>query len=213
MNHSDHSLASYPDHAAALTAALRDDPFYRALARSVEGLPVGAALARYFDLSMVEADRFGLLHLPATGAHGASVWSLPLDEQRAAERRAFKRDQIASRLGAAALAFHDAVAPFMSAQAAKAVDAAGWYLSIVGVDPACQGRGLGAPLVAEVAARADAIGVPTWLETFTPRNMTFYRRLGYEVALTVHEPTIGADYAVMVRDPGDAAAVQGGADE
>ena len=76
-----------------------------------------------------------------------------------------------------------------------------WYLSIVGVLPDYQGRGLGGELIRPVLAQTDAIGVATYLETFTPRNMSFYERLGYREAGSFEEPTIGDRYWLMLRPP------------
>ena len=47
-------------------------------------------------------------------------------------------------------------------------------LSIIGILPEFQGQGFGGGLVGPVLNRADQSGVPTYLETFTPRNITFY---------------------------------------
>lgn len=55
------------------------------------------------------------------------------------------------------------------------------YLNFLAVRPAHHGRGHGVRLVAAGLAAYDAVGTPTWLGTTDPRNVGFYRRLGYEV--------------------------------
>jgi ribosomal protein S18 acetylase RimI-like enzyme len=57
-----------------------------------------------------------------------------------------------------------------------------WYLSLLGVAPARQGRGVGSALVADWLADVDAAGEPAWLETSHPGNVGFYRRFGFRVA-------------------------------
>jgi ribosomal protein S18 acetylase RimI-like enzyme len=59
-----------------------------------------------------------------------------------------------------------------------------WYLMIVGVDPALQGRGVGSALVKEGLARADQEDVPCFLETSNERNLAFYERFGFAVVET-----------------------------
>lgn len=55
------------------------------------------------------------------------------------------------------------------------------YLWFLGVDPAAQGTGVGRALLAEVHERADARGVPTYLETGTMSNVAWYGSAGYAV--------------------------------
>ena len=56
-----------------------------------------------------------------------------------------------------------------------------WYLHIAGVDPAHQGRGLGSASIRQGLAKAREDGVPAFLETATPRNVSLYQSLGFEV--------------------------------
>lgn len=56
-----------------------------------------------------------------------------------------------------------------------------WYLEALSVRPECQGRRLGSRLVKPILERADAEGVPCYLETSDPANIAFYRRFGFEV--------------------------------
>ena len=62
--------------------------------------------------------------------------------------------------------------------------------------------GLGVGLLSSVLAEADEQGIPTYLETFTPRNESFYERLGYQVSARIKEPSIPATYALMLRPAG-----------
>jgi ribosomal protein S18 acetylase RimI-like enzyme len=56
-----------------------------------------------------------------------------------------------------------------------------WYLSLLGVDPAQQGHGIGAALIEGGIARADDDGLPAYLETSNPKNLAWYRRFGFEI--------------------------------
>jgi GNAT superfamily N-acetyltransferase len=54
-----------------------------------------------------------------------------------------------------------------------------WYLPLIGVLPAVQGRGYGSALLATSLARCDADGVPAYLEATSVRNVPLYERHGF----------------------------------
>jgi ribosomal protein S18 acetylase RimI-like enzyme len=56
-----------------------------------------------------------------------------------------------------------------------------WYLAMLATDPGHQGRGIGTALLEPVLARADEVGVPTYLETQKESNIAYYRRFGFDV--------------------------------
>jgi ribosomal protein S18 acetylase RimI-like enzyme len=56
-----------------------------------------------------------------------------------------------------------------------------WYLPMIGVEPAQQGRGRGAALLRAALQRVDADGLPAYLESTNPRNVPLYERHGFEV--------------------------------
>lgn len=55
-----------------------------------------------------------------------------------------------------------------------------WYLPLIGVDPAQQGKGLGDVLMAHALKRCDEDRVPAYLESTNSRNISLYRRHGFE---------------------------------
>jgi ribosomal protein S18 acetylase RimI-like enzyme len=56
-----------------------------------------------------------------------------------------------------------------------------WYLQIIGVDPAYQGQGFSSRLLRPVLERIDRERMPCFLETNTGKNVSIYRRFGFEV--------------------------------
>jgi ribosomal protein S18 acetylase RimI-like enzyme len=66
-----------------------------------------------------------------------------------------------------------------------------WYLYMLGVDPAHQGRGLGGKLVARHVEGATRDGVPAYLETDRPENVGFYERFGYRVTRELRVRPLG----------------------
>ncbi len=76
-----------------------------------------------------------------------------------------------------------------------------WYLWAIGVSPGSQGQGIGADLLQPVLAKADAAGLPCYLETQTEGNVAFYHRRGFEVAMRETPTDLGLTTWAMVRQP------------
>jgi ribosomal protein S18 acetylase RimI-like enzyme len=76
-----------------------------------------------------------------------------------------------------------------------------WYLAVIGVEPAMQGRGVGAAMMRPVLERADADGIPCYLETAQPKNVPLYQHLGFDVLLEEVEPESGVRFWTFRRDP------------
>ncbi|MFI5297591.1 MAG: GNAT family N-acetyltransferase [Polyangiales bacterium] len=75
-----------------------------------------------------------------------------------------------------------------------------YYLRLLGCDPAMQGKGLGAALVAPMMARLDAEKMPAYLESSNDKNLTFYRRHGFETMSTL-QTSLGVNVTRMWREP------------
>jgi ribosomal protein S18 acetylase RimI-like enzyme len=56
-----------------------------------------------------------------------------------------------------------------------------WYLPTIGVDPSCQGRGLGSALLQYAIERIDRDGAVAYLESSNARNIPLYQRYGFEI--------------------------------
>jgi GNAT superfamily N-acetyltransferase len=192
----------YKDLALALYEALIPDPFYIELLREIPGgqQEKQEALMRYMDYSMTEGERYGQLTIASDPPHGAAIWSKPLDTATDAEKSLLKKDFIKTHMGESSLKAYLTIVSFMMEQL-EGVPTNAWYLSIAGIKPACQGKGLGAGLLKTVLDEADKNGIPTYLETFTPRNISFYERMGYKIAKEVFEPVTGSFYWIMLREP------------
>jgi ribosomal protein S18 acetylase RimI-like enzyme len=78
-----------------------------------------------------------------------------------------ERQAVAAKVGELMDAFHP--------------DEPHWYLSMIGVDPARQGRGLGSAMLRHTLALCDADGLAAYLESSNPKNISLYERHGFEV--------------------------------
>jgi len=188
--------------ATALYGALTEDPFYITLEKSSSGDAVKAkeAMLRYMDYSMKEARTHGELCIPEDTNHGASLWSKPRNIDLARQISTQKKQFLQDYLGVESRDIYCKIVNFMSDESREVVSDKFWYLSILGVSPDLQGKGLGPDLVLPILKKIDGLGASAFLETFIPKNFRFYKRLGFHEAKTVHEPVTGADYTIMVRD-------------
>jgi ribosomal protein S18 acetylase RimI-like enzyme len=60
-----------------------------------------------------------------------------------------------------------------------------WYLPLIGVDPAQQGKGYGSALLMHALRLCDEDGTPAYLESSNPKNIPLYQRHGFEVLGTI----------------------------
>jgi len=189
--------------AANLAAALIADPFYRSVTVACGDDEAARLdmLAAYFELALVEGFQAGRVDLADSAGNGAAIWTtdtpLPLRQAAYAQRETALRELLGPQ-GAAN--FAAIVANMEHALAPHGLQDA-WYLSIAGIHPDAQGRGLGASILAPGLAAVDAAGAVCFLETYNERSLPFYGRLGFEVAGRYTEAVTGADYWLMLRQP------------
>ena len=62
-----------------------------------------------------------------------------------------------------------------------------WYLPMIGVDTRLQGNGIGASMMTFSLERCDADGLPAYLESSNPRNISLYERFGFERLAVIQE--------------------------
>ena len=130
-------------------------------------------LARYFDYSMSEGDRGGRLVVWPDPSVGAAVWLLPRASSVSDAESDAKARFLTEAMGAHGAETYHRIINFMRPRASQVIDESAWYLSIVGVAPAAQGRGIGGRLIEPTLLEADEAGVHCYLETFDSRNPRF----------------------------------------
>jgi GNAT superfamily N-acetyltransferase len=179
--------------ARTLTRAFHDDPVQRFLFPA-DPLYQRRGLAN-FELIVRRTLAIGAVHVAGEHA-GAALWLPPgadfLDGWRGRLFGLHSLLMVRGALGRAgrlfrALASHHPREPH-------------WYLPVLGTDPAQQGRGVGSALLAPALARADAEGLPAYLESSKQRNLPFYQRHGFEVVGTL-EIEDGPTLWPMLRKP------------
>jgi GNAT superfamily N-acetyltransferase len=75
-----------------------------------------------------------------------------------------------------------------------------WHLPLIGVDPARQGKGIGAALLRHGLHACDRQKISAYLEATSPRNISLYERHGFE-ALGSIQVADAPPVVPMVRTP------------
>jgi ribosomal protein S18 acetylase RimI-like enzyme len=75
-----------------------------------------------------------------------------------------------------------------------------WYLPLIGVDPAQQGKGYGSELLKHALRRCDADQKVAYLESTNPKNIPLYERHGFALLGTIQAGT-SPPISPMLRKP------------
>lgn len=145
---------------------------------------------------------FGEVYTTAGRTDGVAVWLPPgATEMPAAQVKAAGLDQAAARFGETAWTRFTTIMSRLEECHHRDVAPYDWYLVMLGVDRAQQGRGIGRALIRPILERADAEAAPCYLETVEPRNIPFYQRHGFPMITVDVEPHSGISFWTLRRDP------------
>ncbi|MFL6548240.1 MAG: GNAT family N-acetyltransferase [Povalibacter sp.] len=184
----------------ALVESLRADPFYIAIAAgALDDAHRDRVLEQYFDYSMSEGARSGRCVIGSPETPAAAVWLLPADAAATQVASAAKKDFLRELLPTQGFENYERIIAFMTPRAQAVTKRDAWYLSIVGVSPRAQGKGIGASLLQTTLAEADELGAPCFLETYTAHNLRFYERLEFVSVASHVEPVTACEYFIMQR--------------
>ncbi len=203
MTEEDHPIHLEPSQrhraAALLARAFHDDPVYR-LTMPDEGKRA-SALTWLFERVVRYCILYG--HTFTTPRlEGIAGW-LPPGHSKLTLGRIIRSGLHATplKLGLPAYRRFDTYMTYADKLHARLAPRTHWYLWVIGVEPACQGQGIGSKLLRPILARADADGVPCYLETEGERNVRFYEKHGFKVAHQGQVPRLGAQVWAMLREP------------
>jgi ribosomal protein S18 acetylase RimI-like enzyme len=199
-------MSTAEDHGHGPGGDIRVEPLHRGQARGAGALlaeshghypafrhaiPDPQRRRRLLRAFMAASVRDAAEHGHALAAHGedgplgVALWMPPGTFPLSAARKARMTPALLLGLtaaGAASPAFLRLGSALESAHPEDPV----WYLQAMGVHPRAQRRGVGGRLMAAGLDRADAAGLPCYLQTSDPANIAYYERFGF----TVTQPAI-----------------------
>lgn len=185
--------------AGVLANAFQDDPL------SIYMLPDPAERAKKLPIHFRPIVRYGMLFgevLTTPLMEGVAVWTAP-DLWEVTPERAVQAgfDQLPSLIGDEPLNRFNQANDNISTLHVRDVPRDHWYLMVIGIDPAKQGRGIGRALIEAILKRADEDGLPCYLETCVHANATFYARLGFQQLINAEEPSSQLPFWTFLYDP------------
>ena len=120
----------------------------------------------YYARAYVHASYLvGGVYTTAVPVNGIAVWGVPGCPITPEHRSRGGLDGLLEAFGTKAYQRYQHMVDFFGALIERDIPSPHWYLSILGVDPDHQGKGLGGELLKPVLAQADAQGLPCYLET------------------------------------------------
>jgi len=162
-----------------ITLAFASDPMARwALPDPAVYLAVMPDLARAFGGN---GFAHGTAHLADDGL-GAAMWLPPGVNPDAERLAALTEAHVPSKRMGDMMQVFERMERFHPAEPC-------WYLPMIGVDPASQGRGYGSALLQYAVARCDRDGATAYLESSNPRNIPLYQRYGFEIIGSIQAGT------------------------
>ena len=172
----------------AVTRAFLDDPMWTCVVPSREDR--GTLLRPMWDALIGFASVYGESLTTSEGA-GAACWMAPGKTRMTLwkmlrTRFALPRSMMGLPKDARERFF--GMMRFIDAGHKELMPDPHWYLWVLGVAPEAQGQGIGSALLKPILERAEAAGVPCYLETQTTGNVAFYEMLGFEVLSERIEP-------------------------
>lgn len=175
-----------PELIAVLARAFYFDPVFGFFAK--DQLHEYRLLASIFEAFTADTNAFDTTWV-ATAGHqmvGAAVWLPPEGMPRSKRREAalnLRALRILARARNKAAGFK-----LLDAMDKHHPHEPHWYLMLLGTDPIVQRRGVGSRLLKAGMDRADADGLPCYLETQKEENLAFYGPHGFEVQQVIDLP-------------------------
>ncbi len=162
-----------------LGQAFFDDPFYSYVMPNPRKRP--AQLTWWMSVMVRYGYRYGVVDTTPGTLKGAAVW-LPPEAPKPDTFKMLRAGLIKTpfQLGAVGFLRTMQITGQWEKLHEKEPDRH-WYLMVAGIEPSCQGQGLGSSLLQPVLERADKESMTCYLETMTTLNLRFYHKLGFEI--------------------------------
>jgi hypothetical protein len=157
-------------------------------------------LPGFFRVAIDASQLRGEVHT-AHRANGVALWIGPGNGLTIGRTMRSGFPSISRQLGWASLRRCISVGLHLDKVHQRLIQGRHWYLLALGVEPSVEKERLCATLLEPILSRADAEGLPCYAETFNPKDLTFYKRLGFRIAGSGKIGRSGPDFWALIRAP------------
>ena len=185
--------------ARTLAEAFRDDPqmvhFFPDASERKKLLP------HFMEFLLRYGVRWGEVYASSAKMEAVAAW-LPAERARMALWPVIRAGgaRLLLEVGRKPVAKMRSAAEFLWSVHRRRAPSPHWYLSVIGVTPASQGRSHATDLVAPMLARLDGEGLGCYLETQNEKNLAIYERYGFRVVEEGVIPGGGVKFWAMLRE-------------
>jgi len=139
-------------------------------------------LSLMFSISLCYTFYYGEI-ITTPDITGAACW-LPPESTVVSNKRLLRIGALTLllKMGLSGLYRLNQAETYMRSTHQRCISEPHWYLWVLGVDPAHHGQGIGGMLLRTGLERADAFGLPSYLETMNPNNVSLYQKFGFAIA-------------------------------
>lgn len=182
-----------------LSRAFHDDPLFSSFIPD----PLQRKKKLHYLLEMLVhySVSYGEVYATSPNFEGVAVW-LPSDRVEMTLWRGIRSGGVSviSNLGVRSTFRQLSVSDLMCSIHKRHIASPHWYLYLIGVEPALQGKGYASKLVKAMLGRTDREGLACYLDNTNEKNLSMYQRYGFRVIEEYEIPRTGVSIWAMLKE-------------
>ncbi|MFX0002486.1 MAG: GNAT family N-acetyltransferase [Candidatus Hodarchaeota archaeon] len=145
--------------------------------------------------------KYGVAHATSPNLEGISIW-FPSNKAKITTMMGLLNGGLSYflKLGSNAIKRQNRFYNYVSSKHKKLLPSKYWYLSIIGINPRDQGKGLSRVLLNSMFDQFDEQNLPCILDTNNEKNLPIYERLGFKIIEEYKVPDTDIVNWAMIRN-------------
>jgi ribosomal protein S18 acetylase RimI-like enzyme len=153
-----------------------------------------------FEGSLCYGIEHGEVYTTSDKLEGVAIWFLSDGEKATPKQKSLRQWLTSLFADKTQVKREQAFTAYVDEVRKRLIPGRHWYLQVLGVGTAYQGRGFSSRLVIPMLARADREGLPCFLDTQAEKNLKLYEHFGFRVVEEGTIPGSNVKSWAMVRD-------------